>query len=61
MKQYTFKIIINEINDEFWEGKPTAEEVGYFLIEAIENCGFSNKDTMVILENSREIPEDRWN
>lgn len=41
MKKYTFEVVIHEGNDEFWERKPTDEDVTNLVIEALELYGLT--------------------
>jgi len=58
MKKYTFEIIIEEENNEFWESiadKPGVEEVLAMVTDMFGSFGFWDKDNISIrLKNYRE-------
>ena len=59
MKKYTFEIVVNEGNDEFWEGiadKSGCDEVRDLLVDALNNIGLFTDDNCEL--NLKKFTDD---
>jgi len=48
MKEYTFKLIISEGCDEYWESNPSPEDVCDLVNEVLYNSGFDILDLRLV-------------